>query len=184
MNKLKNYLYHHHIPKMFVNQSYTYLLNLLHRFLNLMPGIIRNGVFRLLLGKAGKGIYIDYNVYFKFPRLIYLSDRVSINRGVQFYPDYFSKSTITIGSDVRIGPNVCFYASGHNIEKGNSFLHEGDKIVIGNNIWIGGGAIVLAGVTIGDNSVVGAGSVVSRDVPANTVVAGVPAKEIRKRDLQ
>ena len=168
--------------KMFVNQTYTWLISLVHMFLNLMPGIIRNAAFRLLLHKAGKSVYIDYNVYFKFPWLVSVGDRISINRGVQFYPDYFSKSTITIGSDVRIGPNTCFYASGHNVSSDLKYEHKGDKIVVGDNVWIGAGAIILPGVTIADNSIVGAGSVVTRDVAANSVVAGVPAKVIRQRE--
>lgn len=181
MKKLDTYLYHNHVLKMFVNQTYSYLINILHLFLNLMPGFIRNGIFRLFLGKAGKHIYIDYHVYFKFPRLVHLGSKVSINRGVQFYPDYFSKSTITIGSNVRIGPNVCFFGSGHKIDKSNFFLHTGDTISVGDNVWIGGNAVILAGVTIGSDSVIGAGSVVTQDIPPNCIATGVPAKVLRER---
>jgi maltose O-acetyltransferase len=88
---------------------------------------------------------------------------------------------ITIGSHILIGPNVQLLTSGHPIEAAErmSAITLAKPIVIGDQVWIGGGAIVLGGVTIGDRSVVGAGSVVTRDVPADTVVAGNPARVLR-----
>jgi acetyltransferase-like isoleucine patch superfamily enzyme len=90
---------------------------------------------------------------------------------------------IDIGDDVLIGPNVSLITAGHPLEP--SQRRSGvtaAPIRIGRNVWIGAAAIVLQGVTVGEDAVVGAGSVVSRDVPAATLVAGAPARVVRSLD--
>ncbi len=79
-----------------------------------------------------------------------------------------------------IGPNVGMYTAGHSIQPVDR-TKDGYAIpiTIGDDVWIGGGCTILAGVTIGDNSIVAAGSVVTKDVPSNTIVAGNPAKRIK-----
>ncbi len=87
---------------------------------------------------------------------------------------------IDIGDDVMIGPNVSLITSGHPIEP--SRRRDGvtaSPIVIGKNVWIAAGATIIGGVTVGENAVVAAGAVVTRDIPANTLVAGNPARVIR-----
>jgi maltose O-acetyltransferase len=81
-----------------------------------------------------------------------------------------------------IGPSVQIYTAAHDLqaETRNQGWETAKPVVIEENVWIGGGAILLPGVTIGRNAVVGAGAVVSRNVPANTVVAGNPARVIRE----
>ena len=88
---------------------------------------------------------------------------------------------IDIGDDVQIGPAVQLYTAQHPTDPGTRRvgLESASPIRIGSNVWIGGGAIILPGVTIGDNSVVGAGSIVVRDVPPANVVVGNPARIIR-----
>jgi maltose O-acetyltransferase len=88
---------------------------------------------------------------------------------------------IVIGDDVQIGPNVQLLAATHPLdaEARRAKWESGRPISIGDNVWLGGGAIVLAGVTIGENSVIGAGGVVTRDVPPNVVAVGNPARVIR-----
>jgi maltose O-acetyltransferase len=88
---------------------------------------------------------------------------------------------IVIGDDVQIGPNVQLLAATHPIdaEARRSKWESGRPIVIGDNVWLGGGAIVLAGVTVGEDSVIGAGAVVTRDIPPNVVAVGNPARVIR-----
>ena len=80
-----------------------------------------------------------------------------------------------------IAPNCSFYTAGHplNAETRNKGLEYAKPIEIGNNVWIGGNVIVLPGVKIGDNAVVGAGSVVNKDIPANVVAVGNPCKVIK-----
>ncbi|ART63403.1 sugar O-acetyltransferase [Kushneria marisflavi] len=89
---------------------------------------------------------------------------------------------ITIGQDVQIGPNVQLLAPTHPLDAASrrAKLEAGAPIVIEDNVWLGGGAIVLAGITIGENSVIGAGAVVTRDIPANVVAVGNPARVIRQ----
>ena len=89
---------------------------------------------------------------------------------------------IKIGNNCLFAPNVSIYAAGHPIHPAcrNTGYEYAKEINIGNNVWIGGNVVVCPGVTIGDNAVIGAGSVVTKDVPAWTVSAGNPCKVIRK----
>ncbi len=87
---------------------------------------------------------------------------------------------VDIADHVMIGPNVNIITSGHPLEPAQRRAYiEAKPIVIEKNVWIATGATILGGVTIGENSVVGAGAVVTKDVPPNSFVAGVPAKIIR-----
>lgn len=90
---------------------------------------------------------------------------------------------ITIGDDVQIAPGVHIYTATHPIDAAvrRSGLEYALPVSIGDGVWLGGGAIVCPGVTIGENTVVGAGSVVTRDLPANVVAAGNPCRIIRKQ---
>jgi maltose O-acetyltransferase len=89
---------------------------------------------------------------------------------------------VTIGDDVQIGPNVQLLTATHPVEPGprRDKWESAQPIAIGNNVWLGGGAIVCPGVTIGENTVVGAGAVVVKDLPANVLAAGNPARVIRQ----
>src|SRR4051812_36167491 len=87
---------------------------------------------------------------------------------------------IDIGDDVLIGPNVQLISSGHPVDPATRRSITLAPIRIGNNVWIGAGATVLQGVTVGDDAVVAAGSVVTKDAPAGTLVAGAPARVIRE----
>lgn len=90
-------------------------------------------------------------------------------------------AAITIGDDVQIGPNVLLLTPTHpdEPEPRRAKLEAARPITIGDNVWLGGGVIVLPGVTIGENTVVGAGAVVTRDLPADVVAVGNPARVIR-----
>ncbi|GLS44553.1 maltose O-acetyltransferase [Methylobacterium brachythecii] len=91
--------------------------------------------------------------------------------------------SVTIGDGTQIGPAVQIYAADHprDPEPRREGLEFGRPVVIGRNVWIGGGAIIVPGVTVGDDAVIGAGSVVTRDVLPGATVAGNPARPIRKR---
>ncbi|GAA2271389.1 sugar O-acetyltransferase [Glycomyces scopariae] len=91
-------------------------------------------------------------------------------------------AAITIGEDCQIGPNVQLLTPTHPLEPGprRDKLEAAKPITLGDNVWLGGGVIVCPGVHIGDNTVVGAGAVVTRDLPANVVAVGNPARVIRE----
>ncbi len=89
---------------------------------------------------------------------------------------------ITIGDDVLIGPKVSLIAENHPLDPNDRKTLVAQPITIRRNAWIGAAAAILPGVTIGENAVVAAGAVVTKDVPPDTVVGGVPAKPIRKPD--
>jgi acetyltransferase-like isoleucine patch superfamily enzyme len=105
--------------------------------------------------------------------------KVFVNQNCTFY----DLGGLAIGNDVMIGPNVSLITSGHPLappERRNGVTAS--PIVIENNVWIAAGAIVIGGVTIGENSVVAAGAVVTKDVPPNSLVGGNPARLIRSLD--
>ena len=89
---------------------------------------------------------------------------------------------VYIGDNAQIAPNVSIYTAGHPIhpDSRNSGYEYGIDVKIGNNVWIGGNTCIMPGVTIGDNVVIGAGSVVTKDIPSNTIAFGNPCKVIRK----
>lgn len=110
----------------------------------------------------------------------------NIKIGKKFYANYnltiLDTGPITIGDHVFIGPNCNIFAATHplDIERRNQDLEAALPVTIGNNVWLGGNVTILPGITIGDNVTVGAGSVVTKDIPNNVVVAGNPAKIIKK----
>ena len=104
---------------------------------------------------------------------------VFVNQNCTFY----DLGGLDIGDDVMIGPNVSLITAGHPIApERRRAVTIGKPIVIERNVWIGAGAIVIGGVTVGENSVVAAGSVVTRDVPPNPLAGGNPARPIRSVD--
>jgi acetyltransferase-like isoleucine patch superfamily enzyme len=106
---------------------------------------------------------------------IRVGHNVFINQNCTFY----DLGGLDIADDVMIGPNVSIITSGHPLEPSQRRTTIGKPIVIEKNVWIAAGAIIIGGVTVGENSVVAAGSVVTKDVPPNTLAGGNPAKVIR-----
>ncbi|MGW1141756.1 sugar O-acetyltransferase [Streptomyces zhihengii] len=131
-----------------------------------------------LIGELGAGAHI------RPPLFVDYGSRISVGEGtfVNFNLTALDVARITIGKDCQIGPNVQLLTPTHPLEPGprRDKLEAARPITIGDNVWLGGGAIVLPGVTIGDNSVIGAGAVVTRDVPANVVAVGNPARVVRE----
>jgi len=166
---------------------------------------VRVRLASLRLGRTGKNLVIGRNVEFlRFPKNIDLGENVVINDGCRICPTnngarieigdwtslnynclVFAASLIKIGRDCMIAPYAYLVDSNHGIKKGTPMRAQqmtAKPIIIGNDVWIGAGARVLAGVTIGDGAIVAAGAVVTKDVPPYAIVGGVPAKFIRARD--
>lgn len=136
----------------------------------------REEIIRQLFGKVGKNPNIEHNFHCDLGYNIYVGDN--------FYAGYnftvLDIAEVKIGDDCMIGPSVNIYTEGHNIQpKDRNKSGYGMKIIIGNNVWIGGNSTILPGVTIGDNSIIAAGSVVTSNVPKNVIVAGNPAKVLK-----
>lgn len=109
-----------------------------------------------------------------------IGDQVVINRSCTFYPSFLDKTArIVIGNDVVIGPNVTFFGAGQDPMSPREGDVSGD-IVIGSNVYIGGNSTIRYGVVVGSGSSIAAGSVVTKDIPENVLVGGVPARLIRK----
>lgn len=110
----------------------------------------------------------------------------NIHVGENFYSNHnlviLDGAKVSFGDNVFIGPNCGFYTAGHPLDylRRNEGLEYAKPITIGNNVWFGGGVLVLPGVTIGDNTVIGAGSVVTKDIPSNSLAYGNPCRVIRK----
>lgn len=113
--------------------------------------------------------------YTNFGRQIRLGKNVFINHGCTF----LDLGGITIEDEVMIGPKASLISENHPVNPGQRKILELKPVLIKRNAWIGAGAIILPGVTVGENSVVAAGAVVTENVPDNTVVAGVPARVVK-----
>ncbi|MFF0739225.1 sugar O-acetyltransferase [Streptomyces sp. NPDC004111] len=130
-----------------------------------------------LVGSLGEGaeirppLFVDYGSHL----------HVGAGTFVNFNLTALDVAPITIGEDCQIGPNVQLLTPTHPIDPKprRDGIEGAEPIAIGDNVWLGGGVIVLPGVSIGDNSVVGAGSVVTKDIPADVVAVGNPARVIR-----
>lgn len=138
----------------------------------------RRTALQRLLGHIGQNSFIEPPFYCVYGYNIYLGDHVFLN----VLCNILDCNEVEIGDHVMIGPSVQIYTAAHAIqaEPRNRGMEVAKAVVIEDNVWIGGAAILLPGVRIGKNAVVGAGAVVSRDVPANTVVVGNPARVIRE----
>lgn len=137
----------------------------------------RTALLRELLGSCGDGAVIKPVFACDYGYNIRLGRKVFIN----YHCVFLDCAPIEIGDDVQMGPAVQLYTAEHPLEPDlrRSGLEYARPIRIGDDVWIGGGAIILAGVTIGNGSVIGAGSVVVHDVPPATVVVGNPARVVR-----
>jgi maltose O-acetyltransferase len=138
----------------------------------------RSGLLRSLFGSVGKNVGIQPPFYCDYGKNIYLGDEVFLN----FNCVILDPARVVIGDRSMFGPNVQIYTATHPMESAvrATGVEAAKEIHIGSDVWVGGSAVILPGVRIGSRSVIGAGSVVTKDVPEGVVVAGNPARVIRK----
>ena len=139
---------------------------------------LRGKLMRQLFRAVGDGVWIEPDFRCEFGKNIILEDNVYINFGCVI----LDCAEVVIGADSLLGPNIGIYAVNHAIDAEERIRGgcSGKPVRIGKNVWLGGDVKLLAGVTIGDNSVVGAGSVVTKSIPADVVAAGNPCRVLRK----
>ena len=141
-----------------------------------------------LLGGKGKNLWITAPFYVDYGNNIYFGNNCEVNMNCTFLDD----NIIRIGDNALIAPNVQIYTAFHPTNAIDRFgipKEDGSfefcktqtaPVIIGNNVWIGGGAIILPGVTIGNNVVIGAGSVVTKNIPDNVIAVGSPCRVVRR----
>ncbi len=134
-------------------------------------------LLRELVGSLGDGAEIRPPLHCDYGYQIHVGARSFINYGVIF----LDVARVTIGEDVQVGPNVQFLTATHPVEAAarRAKWESARPITIGDNVWLGGGVIILPGVSIGENTVVGGGAVVTKSLPANVVAVGNPARVVR-----
>lgn len=137
----------------------------------------RQRLLRLLLGKIGQSFNIEQPFRCDYG--------CNIEIGENFYANYgcviLDVGKVTIGNNVQFAPNVSILTAGHPLhpQSRNSGYEYGIPIQIGDNVWLGASVIINPGVSIGENTVIGAGSVITKDIPANVVAAGNPCRVLR-----
>ncbi|WP_406396211.1 sugar O-acetyltransferase [Streptomyces sp. NBC_00887] len=138
----------------------------------------RRAALAELLDELGEGVEVRAPLRVDYGYGISIGARTFVNFGAVF----LDVARITIGTDVQIGPNVQLLTPTHPVapEARRAKWEAAQPITIGDNVWLGGGVIVCPGVTIGENTVVGAGAVVTKDLPADVVAVGNPARVIRE----
>lgn len=149
----------------------------------------KDKILNELLGSRGRNLWITSPFYVDYGNNIYFGNNCEVNMNCTFLDD----NRIVIGDNALIAPNVQIYTAFHPANATERFgvvKEEGFEfcktmtapVTIGNNVWIGGGAIILPGVKIGDNVVIGAGSVVTKSIPDNSVAFGCPCKVVRENN--
>ncbi len=150
---------------------------LMRRYNLSADGPERGELLQQLLGHFGEGSLIEPPFYCAYGENIHIGDYTYLN----FQCTILDCAPVRIGAHVMLGPLVQLYTAAHDLQAEARIQgwEVAKPITLEDNVWIGGGAIILPGVRVGRNAVVGAGAVVTRDVPANTVVVGNPAKVIK-----
>ena len=148
----------------------------------------RNKVLKTFIGSIGENVRINQPFLVDYGYNIKIGRNCIINMNCTFLDD----NIIRIGDNALIAPNVQIYTAFHPTNARDRFGEPKDDgsfefcktqtapVIIGNNVWIGGGAIIMPGVTIGNNVVIGAGSVVTKDIPDNVIVYGSPCRTVRE----
>lgn len=174
---LRGELYNGSDPELVADHIAARLLFEQYNAIGVAEGERRAELLRQLLGAVGVGVTIRPPFRCDYGYLTTIGDRVFANFGLVI----LDPAPVTIGSDVQIGPNVQLLTATHPLDAATrrSGWESAEPIVVGDGGWLGGGVIVCPGVTIGENTVVGAGAVVARNLPPGVLAVGNPARPIR-----
>lgn len=161
------------------DQAHVACMDLCHAFNHTLPSDFhgREVLLRKLFGKLGKDPYVEPAIFCGFGSNIEAGDRFFANNNCVF----IDPGKIIFGNDVMIGPMCGFYTANHPLDGAQRVqgYEYAKPIRVGNNVWFGGHCVILPGVTIGDNCVIGAGSVVTHDIPSNVLAVGNPCRVVK-----
>ena len=151
----------------------------IYKYNNLPPEAEKeqDELIKEILGKTGENVHIEAPFHCDYG--------YNIEVGENFFANYnltvLDVGKVRIGKNAQIAPNVSIYTAGHPIhpESRNSGYEYGIEVTIGDNVWIGGNVCIMPGVTVGDNVVTGAGSVVTKDIPDSVIAVGNPCRVVR-----
>lgn len=165
------------VPELIEARIYAKSLCLKYNNLPVTASAEKTSLLKKLFSKTGDSIIIEPNFFCDYGFNIEFGENGYVNHNSVF----LDCAKITFGSNVFIGPNCGFYTAIHplNPDERNKFLESAKPITVGNNVWIGGNVVILPGVTIGDNTTIGAGSVVTKNIPSDVVAVGNPCKVIK-----
>ena len=144
----------------------------------------KSEILHQLLGEVGDGVWIEAPFYCDYGQNIKLGKNTFLNFNCLFLDD----NSITVGKNGLIGPNVQIYTASHPLAAHERIVADPEEryltltkaVHIGDNAWIGGNTLIMPGVTIGNNVTIGAGSLVTKDIPDNCLAMGSPCKVVRK----
>ena len=137
----------------------------------------RTGLLKQFLGSTRQQLLIEQPFYCDYGYNIHVGENFYANMGCTI----LDEAKVTFGDNVLLAPNVSIYTAGHpvNVARRVAGWEYAYPVTVGNNVWIGGNVVILPGVSIGDNSIIGGGSVVTKDIPANVIAVGNPCKVLR-----
>ena len=155
---------------------------ILFEYNNLHPSEMekRTEILKHFLGATGKQLLIEQPFRCDYGYNIRVGENFYANMGCTI----LDEALVTFGDNVLLAPNVSIYTAGHavNVAQRVAGWEYAYPVTVGHNVWIGGNVVILPGVSIGDNSIIGGGSVVTKDIPANVVAAGNPCRIIKEAE--
>ncbi|MGO4709936.1 sugar O-acetyltransferase [Chryseobacterium sp. 2TAF14] len=137
----------------------------------------RKELIKKIIKNSKENIIIEFNLWCDYGYNIEVGENFYANHNLTI----LDGAKVTFGDNVFIGPNCSFYTAGHpiDVKQRNAGLEYAHPIIVGDNVWFGGNVVVLPGVSIGNNSIIGAGSVVTKNIPGNVIAVGNPCKVIK-----
>lgn len=175
---IKGEVYNPMVPELEQDRFFAKSLCLEYNALAVVDKENKEKILTKLVAKRGKSLIIESNFFCDYGYNLEFGENCYVNHNSVF----LDCAKISFGQNVFVGPNCGFYTAIHPIkaEERLTGVESAAPITVGDNVWIGGNCVLLPGVTIGENTVIGAGSVVTKDIPANVVAVGNPCKPIKQ----